>query len=270
MPAAKSISRRQISFVPREASPSWRSSPPGADSSRPAAAEGGVRLPLFTVLPYIQPGANSLLQDGKESMIVAWQTFAGAAEFSAWSSARPAAWRRRRRHRMRRGRRARVETPSSDSTGPPRPSGLTLGREILLPRPRQRARRWPEGYFTTRQPRGRPDPLRRVRRQLVRRHQRSRDRVSHLPAASRLRDELRRQRLRERYRRRVSACISFRSTTPISRGRAIGAPLLRSVPFYTVIANHDVQGKDEKRATRSPTSRGTPTPWRSTPRCTCR
>ena len=24
------------------------------------------------------------------------------------------------------------------------------------------------------------------------------------------------------------------------------APLLRSVPFYTVIANHDVQGKDER------------------------
>ena len=28
-------------------------------------------------------------------------------------------------------------------------------------------------------------------------------------------------------------------------GLRIGAPLLRSVPFYTVIANHDVQGKDE-------------------------
>ncbi len=29
-------------------------------------------------------------------------------------------------------------------------------------------------------------------------------------------------------------------------GARIGAPLLRSVPFYTVIANHDVQGKDER------------------------
>ena len=28
-------------------------------------------------------------------------------------------------------------------------------------------------------------------------------------------------------------------------GPRLGAPLLRSVPFYTVIANHDVQGKDD-------------------------
>jgi hypothetical protein len=45
--------------------------------------EGSPRLPLFTVLPYIQPGPNSLLQQGHESMVVAWQTFADAADFSA-------------------------------------------------------------------------------------------------------------------------------------------------------------------------------------------
>ena len=32
---------------------------------------------------------------------------------------------------------------------------------------------------------------------------------------------------------------------PQLAGPRIGAPLLRSVPFYTVIANHDVQGKDD-------------------------
>src|SRR5258707_1623116 len=45
--------------------------------------EGSPRLPLFTVLPYIQPGPNSLLQEGDESMVVAWQTFADAADFAA-------------------------------------------------------------------------------------------------------------------------------------------------------------------------------------------
>lgn len=30
-------------------------------------------------------------------------------------------------------------------------------------------------------------------------------------------------------------------------GPRIGAPLLRSVPFYTVLANHDVHGKDDKK-----------------------
>src|SRR5664279_874307 len=45
--------------------------------------EARARLPLFTVLPYIQPGPNSLLSDGHESMVVAWQTYAEVADFSA-------------------------------------------------------------------------------------------------------------------------------------------------------------------------------------------
>src|SRR5260221_11836937 len=46
------------------------------------AVETGPALPFFTVLPYIQPGANSRLQDGHESMIVAWQTLAHHGSFS--------------------------------------------------------------------------------------------------------------------------------------------------------------------------------------------
>ena len=47
-----------------------------------STSEAGTRLPLFTVLPYIQPGSNSLLQDGHETMVIAWQTYAEAADFS--------------------------------------------------------------------------------------------------------------------------------------------------------------------------------------------
>src|SRR5215472_3227859 len=46
------------------------------------AAGPGPRLPLFTVIPYIQPGANSTLTDGRESVVVAWQTLEGIADFA--------------------------------------------------------------------------------------------------------------------------------------------------------------------------------------------
>ena len=42
----------------------------------------GPRLPLFTALPYIQPGSNSRLAQGQESMVVAWQTHPDKADFS--------------------------------------------------------------------------------------------------------------------------------------------------------------------------------------------
>jgi hypothetical protein len=41
----------------------------------------GPRLPIFTVLPYIQPGPQSQLKAGADSMVVAWQTQAGPAQF---------------------------------------------------------------------------------------------------------------------------------------------------------------------------------------------
>src|SRR4051812_8085631 len=43
---------------------------------------GTPKLPLFTAMPYIQPGSNSALRNGKETMIVAWQTEADPAEFT--------------------------------------------------------------------------------------------------------------------------------------------------------------------------------------------
>src|SRR5215831_5167778 len=46
------------------------------------ASFDGPRLPLFTVLPYIQPGSGSRLKQGHESMVVAWQTYEARANFS--------------------------------------------------------------------------------------------------------------------------------------------------------------------------------------------
>src|SRR5215471_4852287 len=81
MAAATSISRRR--FLRSAGGVTFLALvPAGRGLFAAPPAQGSPRLPLFTVLPYIQPGANSLLQDGKETMIVAWQTFAGAADFS--------------------------------------------------------------------------------------------------------------------------------------------------------------------------------------------
>ena len=57
--------------------------PVGSGLFAATAAEAGPRLPLFTVLPYIQPGSNSLLNDRQETMVIAWQTYAEVADFSA-------------------------------------------------------------------------------------------------------------------------------------------------------------------------------------------
>src|SRR5215831_14965254 len=54
---------------------------PFGDRVFAAPAANGPRLPLFTALPYLQPGPNSRFVDGRESMVVAWQTLEGAADF---------------------------------------------------------------------------------------------------------------------------------------------------------------------------------------------
>jgi acid phosphatase type 7 len=45
------------------------------------AAPAGNAMPLFTVIPYIQPGPASKLVDGQESIVVAWQTEYAPAQF---------------------------------------------------------------------------------------------------------------------------------------------------------------------------------------------
>jgi hypothetical protein len=82
MPAARSISRRH--FLRSAGGVTFLALvPAGRGRFAAPTAQGSPRLPLFTVLPYIQPGANSLLQDGNESMIVAWQT-SPASPSSQW------------------------------------------------------------------------------------------------------------------------------------------------------------------------------------------
>src|SRR5260221_9872666 len=57
-------------------------SPIGEGLFAAPASHDGPRLPLFTIVPYIQPGPGSALQNGRESIVVAWQTFEGVADFA--------------------------------------------------------------------------------------------------------------------------------------------------------------------------------------------
>ena len=111
------------------------------------------RLPLFTVLPYIQPGSGSALKDGDEPMVLAWQTLEGAADFVVDFGPSD-----------RYGRVARCERrPRASGHGGDREprlnwtaviDGLQLAQKYFY-RVRGNGLTLAEGYFTTRQPRGR-------------------------------------------------------------------------------------------------------------------
>ncbi|HZR24480.1 MAG TPA: metallophosphoesterase [Vicinamibacterales bacterium] len=203
---------------------------------------GGPRLPLFTVTPYIQPGSGSLLHDGGESVVVAWQTLDSPADFAVdfgstdryertatcESAPRPA------------GHGGDTEARRNWSAAL---SGLSLGHKYFY-RVRGYGQMLAEGYFTTRQPRGR-----RIR--FVSFGDNSYGDISdraiayhtyqqHPDFVMNCGDNVYESGTDDEYQR-----YFFPVYNADVAGSRVGAPLLRSVPFYTVIANHDVQGKDE-------------------------
>jgi hypothetical protein len=207
------------------------------------AAEGRARLPLFTVLPYIQPGSNSRLADGGESMVVAWQTFADVAEFSVDFGPTPQYGSAALVSSV-----ARVAGRGGDTerrlNWTAEIGALALGRKYYY-RVRGNGQTLAEGYFTTRQPRGRK--IRFVafgdnsygdisdRAIAYHTYKQNPDFVMNCG------DNVYESGTDDEYQR-----YFFPVYNADLAGPREGAPLLRSVPFYTVIANHDVQGKDER------------------------
>ena len=204
-------------------------------------ADGYPRLPLFTVLPYIQPGPDSTLADGREMLIVAWQTQPQAADFSVDFGPTP-----------RYGTTASVNyLPRAAGKGGDMEArfnwkaelgGLNLGRRYYY-RVRGNGLTLAEGYAATRQPRGRP--IRFVsfgdnsygdisdRAIAYHTYRQNPDFVMNCG------DNVYESGTDDEYQR-----YFFPVYNADVAGPREGAPLLRSVPFYTVIANHDVQGKD--------------------------
>ena len=212
---------------------------PGAFAAPEPAA--GPRLPLFTVLPYIQPGSQSRLAPGADSMVVAWQTQEAPAEFHVEFGDAGAFERRATvvsavRFSGRGGDVERRLNWHAELTG------LELGRRYVY-RVSGNGQVLAEGFFTTRQPRGQRvrfvafgdnsygDPSDRA----IAFHAHA----QHPDFVMNCGDNVYDSGLDNEYQRFFFPVYN----SDVAHHR-VGAPLLRSVPFYTVIANHDVQDKD--------------------------
>jgi hypothetical protein len=198
-------------------------------------------LPLFTALPYIQPGSQSVLVDGQETMVIAWQTHAALADFSVHFGTTPRYGGHATPTHLPRaaGHGGDVETRYDWSA---ELAGLRLGQKYFY-RVQGNGQTLAEGFFSTRQPRGR-----KVR--FVSFGDNSYGDISdraiayytymqHPDFVMNCGDNVYESGTDDEYQR-----YFFPVYNADLAGPRIGAPLLRSVPFYTVIANHDVQDKD--------------------------
>lgn len=199
-----------------------------------------INLPRFTALPYLQPGASSRLVDGAEAVVIAWQTEVRPAEFQmefghSRSYGKTAALVRTER---RQGAGAADQRYNYTAAL----SGLALGSRYHY-RLRGNGHTIAEGEFTTRKGRGTPtrfvafgdnaygDPGEKA--VAYHAYQANPDFIMNTG------DNVYESGRDSEYARYFFPVYNADRAAP----RA-GAPLLRSVPFYTVIANHDVHHKD--------------------------
>jgi acid phosphatase type 7 len=197
-------------------------------------------VPLFTALPYIQPGLQSRLVLGAETVRLAWQTEPREADYvidygrdENYGQTTPASYTSRDYTKMDEGEKRFNYVCLF--------TGLDLETEYRY-RVRCNGSTILEGYFTTRQPRGR-----RVRFAAFgdNSHGEMSDRaiayqtyLAHPDFVMNCGDNVYDSGLDDEYGR-----YFFPVYNADVAGPRLGAPLLRSVPFYTIIANHDVHGK---------------------------
>lgn len=198
-------------------------------------------LPLFTALPYIQPGpAGSKLVEGQEGLVIAWQTNQVLAEYTVEYGP----------HLEQKGTIVRQERLSAERKVGERIfnhtatlTDLKLNTRYAY-RVRMEGQPLMEGYFTTRKPRG-------VKTRFVAFGDNSYGDVSDRAIAYqtyRARpdfvmntgDNVYESGLDNEYARYFFPVYNAEQAGP-----RLGAPVLRSVPFYSVIANHDVAAKGE-------------------------
>lgn len=208
-------------------------------------------LPIFTALPYLQPGTTaSKLVPGKESIVIAWQTDGTPADFTLDYG--PGL-----------SQKATILTTERLIPRHPIPQERVLNHVATLTdlelnrryqyRVRMNGATLLEGYFTTRKPRG-------VKTRFVAFGDNSCGAISDHAIAY------------ETYRARpdfvmntgdnvyseglVSEYASnfFPVYNADTAGPRTGAPLLRSVPYYSVIANHDISGDNAADFEKHPDS----------------
>jgi hypothetical protein len=219
----------------------WRRFPFALPRPSPGTVHGRERPLLFTALPYIQPGAAGTLAPDQESVVVAWQTEDRAAEFTVDYGPTTAY-----------GRDTPVTVTTRDGGSGPAGGGrrnyaatipaLALGTRYHY-RVRESHRSIVEGHLTTRKPRG--SAIRFVsfgdnaygsagqRAIAWYAHEMRPDFVMNTG------DNVYEGGLDTEYAR-----YFFPIYNADLGGPRTGAPLLRSVPFYTVLGNHDVHTPD--------------------------
>lgn len=197
----------------------------------------GSSLPVFTALPYVQPGGASLLMEGSKSIVLAWQTMNTPAPFrvefgksSRLGSDAPV---------------VSIARPSGDGAGrlnySAKLTGLSLSSTYHY-RVTSAEKKVVEGYFSTRRRRG--EPIRFVSFGDNAHGDPGEIAVaywsyqSHPDFIMNTGDNVYESGLDEEY-----AKFFFPIYNADKASVSTGAPLLRSVPFYTVMANHDVTDK---------------------------
>lgn len=214
---------------------------PGLASGATAdIARGPARLrarPTFTALPYLQPGPASVLKDGEESIVIAWQTNGVPGTYELTFDGRSAPITSRRLKAAKAG-------DSEDRLNYFAVlSGLRLARKYGY-RVSLDGEPILEGHFTTRKPRG-------SKIRFVAFGDNSygdiSDRATAFYAYKAMPDFVMNtgDNVYESGREDEYARYFFPIYNCDEAGPRSGAPLLRAVPFYTAIANHDVSSKDE-------------------------
>jgi hypothetical protein len=197
---------------------------------------------LFTALPYIQPGDNSRLIDGRESLVVAWQTEPVAANFEVLWGQSQQYGQRVVVSRMPRTSGDRGKMGFNYSATIP---NLKLGRRYFY-LVKCNGQTILKGFFTTRQPRG--TSTRFVAFGDNSYGGQSDHRIAYQAWRARpdfvmnTGDNVYDAGLNSDYERNFFPVYNSDKTGP-----ELGAPLLRSVPFYTVMANHDIPHRDANR-----------------------
>jgi hypothetical protein len=213
----------------------------GLESGVHEAVAGGAAQPIFNALPYLQPGAkSSKLVDGQESVVIAWQTNHLAAEFALSYGERGLDSQAAvRSFRVASGH---DEDDAKGINYVAELDGLKLGT-VYQYKVTMNGRDLLKGHFTTRQPRGKK--IRFVSfgdnsfgdmsdRAIA--YQAYMARPDFIMNTG---DLVYDAGLNNEYARYFFPVYNSEQAGPRT-----GAPLLRSVPLYTVLANHDLSGHD--------------------------
>jgi hypothetical protein len=194
--------------------------------------------PVFKALPYLQPGANSSqLREGDESIVVAWETNRVPTNFEVvWGTGgrmgeRIAVPERTERYNYRK------EDGKSAYHYAASLTELRLATRYTY-RVRMGGRTIVEGYFTTRKGRGKrcrfaafgDNSWGDVHERMIA-YQTYRAKPDFIINTG---DNVYESGLGNEYTRYFFPIYNADTASP-----SIGAPLLRSIPFYTVLANHD-------------------------------